>query len=297
MADQRNEVQEAMSLVDSYVEAWAARGAPVEDAARAALETFLRSRLQAAQQAEPCLATARVLAEFVRTAPGRLPQRVQDALAVVEATPAQPSAPAQWFLFEHSDGRRAVAQPGAAFLAGDPSWYRAGPVELHGVPSTVGAPSSEVEVLRAQQTLDVMPMIGPLLDSWDGVPNDTKGVIGEDAPDLVKALGEISRAMDGNVRSEALSTTLASAQPSTQESPVELAVFDDLGAYTACVIETSVAPTEGAWAARRIATRKLYAAIHALSTATAAQAQPPEVPGGLKCDVCSDGFVLGPRAW
>jgi hypothetical protein len=45
------------------------------------------------EQREPALAdAARVLAEFAKTAPGRLPSRVQEAIAVVAASPASKSA-------------------------------------------------------------------------------------------------------------------------------------------------------------------------------------------------------------
>ena len=38
---------------------------------------------------------ARVLAEFAKTAPGRLPQRVQDALAVIDGVPGTPGGQAE----------------------------------------------------------------------------------------------------------------------------------------------------------------------------------------------------------
>jgi hypothetical protein len=42
------------------------------------------------EQAGQQINAARVLAEFAKTAPGRLPQRVQDAIAVVTARPPCP---------------------------------------------------------------------------------------------------------------------------------------------------------------------------------------------------------------
>lgn len=55
--------------------------------------------------------------------------------------------------------------------------------------------TGERQVLRAQQATAVMPQIGPLLDAWEGIDNDTKGTIREEAPELVKWLGSINRAM------------------------------------------------------------------------------------------------------
>ena len=52
--------------------------------------------------------------------------------------------------------------------------------------------------LRAQQAATVMPQIGPLLDAWEGIDNDTKGTIREEAPELAKWLGSINRAMEGD---------------------------------------------------------------------------------------------------
>jgi hypothetical protein len=53
----------------------------------------------------------------------------------------------------------------------------------------------EIESLRAQQAKDVMPLIGPLLDAWDGVPNDLKGELEE----LGEAIADIERGMDGEL--------------------------------------------------------------------------------------------------
>jgi hypothetical protein len=63
---------------------------------------------------------------------------------------------------------------------------------------TAGVETGEVQRLRAEQAAGVMPQIGPLLDAWDGMDNDTKEVLREEAPDLARALVAISRAMDGN---------------------------------------------------------------------------------------------------
>lgn len=53
------------------------------------------------------------------------------------------TAPAlQPLLFDHSDGRRLVTVAGSPLIAGDPSWYRAGPVEIDPTlcPPAIGAP-------------------------------------------------------------------------------------------------------------------------------------------------------------
>lgn len=65
-------------------------------------------------------------------------------------------------------------------------------------PAAAGVKASEVDRLRAEQAAGVMPQIGPLLDAWDGMDNDTKAGMRDDAPDLAKALAAISRAMEGD---------------------------------------------------------------------------------------------------
>lgn len=58
--------------------------------------------------------------------------------------------------------------------------------------------SKELEQLRRKQMRAVMPLIGPLLDAWDDVPNDLKGEIEEGATDLAEALDSIRDAMEGD---------------------------------------------------------------------------------------------------
>ena len=58
--------------------------------------------------------------------------------------------------------------------------------------------SAEQKRLRAAQARAVMPLIGPLLDAWEAVPNDLKGMIEEDAADLAEALDSINEAMEGD---------------------------------------------------------------------------------------------------
>lgn len=51
----------------------------------------------------------------------------------------------------------------------------------------------ELEGLRNEQAKAVMPLIGPLLDAWEGVPNDMKCEL----EDLTEAIAAIERGMDG----------------------------------------------------------------------------------------------------
>jgi hypothetical protein len=54
----------------------------------------------------------------------------------------------------------------------------------------------EFQSLRSKQTEAVMPLIGPLLDAWAGVPNDEQGKLAEDDPALYGALEAIVRAIE-----------------------------------------------------------------------------------------------------
>jgi hypothetical protein len=53
--------------------------------------------------------------------------------------------------------------------------------------------ADEPDRLRREQAATVMPLIGPLLDAWDGTPNDEKN------PDstLFRTMEKIARAMEG----------------------------------------------------------------------------------------------------
>lgn len=55
----------------------------------------------------------------------------------------------------------------------------------------------ELLPLRDEQCEAVMPLIGPLLDAWDGLSNDARGVIEQESPQLAKALRDINDAMEG----------------------------------------------------------------------------------------------------
>ena len=48
---------------------------------------------------------------------------------------------------------------------------------------------------RAVQSRQVMPLIGPLLDAWDDLDNDTKGVLKESSPLLCQYLAKLDDAM------------------------------------------------------------------------------------------------------
>ena len=75
--------------------------------------------------------------------------------------------------------------------------YNAGAREEAESRSEIVAPAlSERDILRAEQSANVMPLIGPLLDAWDGLNNDTKGVLREEGPDLTKYLASINHAME-----------------------------------------------------------------------------------------------------
>ena len=48
---------------------------------------------------------------------------------------------------------------------------------------------------RAKQAQGVMPLIGPLLDAWDEVPNDFRSLIVDQCPSLAHHLSKIDDAM------------------------------------------------------------------------------------------------------
>lgn len=58
--------------------------------------------------------------------------------------------------------------------------------------------SSETELkrLRKAQAREVMPVIGPLLDAWEAVPNDFRFEMESQASELVGYLEAISDAME-----------------------------------------------------------------------------------------------------
>ena len=56
----------------------------------------------------------------------------------------------------------------------------------------LGHGDAELERLRAAQAHDVMPLIGPLLDAWEGCSQDVRS----EHPELDKQLRRINRAME-----------------------------------------------------------------------------------------------------
>lgn len=56
--------------------------------------------------------------------------------------------------------------------------------------------SKEIERLRKAQAKAVMPLIGPLLDAFEGLPNDFRSEMEEHAESLVQYLTDIESAME-----------------------------------------------------------------------------------------------------
>lgn len=56
--------------------------------------------------------------------------------------------------------------------------------------------NDELKRLRAAQAKAVMPLIGALLDAWDGMETDEKAAIEEASPDFAEAMEAIVKAMD-----------------------------------------------------------------------------------------------------
>ena len=55
---------------------------------------------------------------------------------------------------------------------------------------------------RAVQIKQVMPLIGPLLDAWEAVPNDLRVLLQEQAPDLCHFLCKVEDAMCADISDE-----------------------------------------------------------------------------------------------
>mgnify|MGYP001603130379 CR=1 FL=1 len=64
--------------------------------------------------------------------------------------------------------------------------------------SSLHAIRSERQGLRIVQSKAVMPLIGPMLDAWDGMPNDLKAEIREAEPALCDYLDQINAAMEAS---------------------------------------------------------------------------------------------------
>lgn len=52
---------------------------------------------------------------------------------------------------------------------------------------------------RLVQAKKVMPLIGGLLDAWEGMSNDEKGSLREDHPSLCEHLDRIDAAMEDSI--------------------------------------------------------------------------------------------------
>lgn len=56
-----------------------------------------------------------------------------------------------------------------------------------------------LEKARAVQAKQVMPLIGPLLDQWEGLPNDAKSSLRWDYPTFCDYLDKIEEAMCADI--------------------------------------------------------------------------------------------------
>jgi hypothetical protein len=52
--------------------------------------------------------------------------------------------------------------------------------------------------LRAAQAKKVMPMLGPLLDAWERIPNYVRSDLCEECPTLVGHLDKLAAAMENS---------------------------------------------------------------------------------------------------
>jgi hypothetical protein len=52
--------------------------------------------------------------------------------------------------------------------------------------------------LRLAQAKRVMPVVGPLLDAWDGIANDVRSGLEEDAPTLVAFLDRLRQVVEAD---------------------------------------------------------------------------------------------------
>ncbi len=55
--------------------------------------------------------------------------------------------------------------------------------------------NDERKQLRKEQAKKVMPLIGPLLDAWDALPNDLS--TDEELQEVMETIGKINNAMEG----------------------------------------------------------------------------------------------------
>lgn len=55
---------------------------------------------------------------------------------------------------------------------------------------------SEISKERAKQARGAMSIIGPLLDSWEGMSNDLKGELECDSPEFVEYMEKLANHME-----------------------------------------------------------------------------------------------------
>lgn len=77
------------------------------------------------------------------------------------------------------------------------AWNR-GAGNASGSAKTRAGAQSNVVGDRTEQANLAMPLIGPLLDALDGLPNDVRGMLSEAAPKLFRHLVDIQDAVEGN---------------------------------------------------------------------------------------------------
>lgn len=74
--------------------------------------------------------------------------------------------------------------------------------QLLAADSATASQPSEIALLRDAQTRAVMPLIGPLLDAWDGMANDEKSALEEAEPAFSEAMEAVGKAMTSDKSSD-----------------------------------------------------------------------------------------------
>jgi hypothetical protein len=82
--------------------------------------------------------------------------------------------------------------------------------------------------LRAEQAAAVMPLIGPMLDAFDGMPGDFRSDLTEEAPGLYRHIKAISAAMTADSTEDHALTQQASSEAPASEQVAELLPVDTL---------------------------------------------------------------------
>lgn len=68
--------------------------------------------------------------------------------------------------------------------------------------NSIHAIKRERDNLRLVQAKAVMPKIGPLLDAWEGLSNDLRGQIMDEAPKFGSLMARINDAMEASPSAE-----------------------------------------------------------------------------------------------